>query len=94
MALVSGSHTVLIFTQLQFIGDFTRWSGTVMIGYTPNKDSELIVVTEDTQGNKTTHWFKLEKDREVWVNYNEVPEVHIPAICVKRAAGDKMTCKG
>ena len=92
MPLAAGPHTVLVFTGMQFLGVFTRWGGVAgFFGYTANKDSQLLVVTEDELGNKTTRWFKLTKDQEVWV---EDDVVHIPSLCLKSAPGDKTTCKG
>ena len=86
-----GSHTVLVFVKLQFLGVWTRWSGTQMIGYTSGRGAQLMVVTEDQDATKTTYWFKLNPEHDVWVEENVV---HIPAICVKSARGDETKCRG
>jgi hypothetical protein len=86
-----GSHTVLVFVKLQFLGQWTRWSGTQFIGYTSGKSAQLMVVTEDESAAKTTYWFKLNPEHDVWV---EEDVVHIPAICAKSAQGDQTKCRG
>jgi hypothetical protein len=76
-----GSHTVLVFVKLQFLGQWTRWSGIQFIGYTSGKAAQLLVVTD----------FKLDPAQDVWV---EEDVVHIPAICLKSAPGDQARCRG
>jgi hypothetical protein len=86
-----GSHTVLVFVKLQFLGQWTRWSGIQFIGYTSGKAAQLLVVTEDESAAKTTFWFKLDPAHDVWV---EEDVVHVPAICLKSAPGDQARCRG
>jgi hypothetical protein len=92
MALATGSHTVLEFVHVQFLGDWTRWSGTQMIGYTSNREAiNLMVVVEDAQAVKTTYWFRVGRQLDVWIDRNVI---HIPAICVRSAAGNRTRCRG
>jgi hypothetical protein len=87
-----GSHTVLVFVKLQFLGQWTRWSSSSdFIGYTSGKAAQLLVVTEDTSAAKTTYWFKLAPGHDVWVDDDVV---HIPALCLKSAGGDQSRCRG
>jgi hypothetical protein len=51
----------------------------------------LMVVTEDENAAKTTHWFKLATGHEVWVLEDVV---HIPAIRIKSDPGDRIKCGG
>jgi hypothetical protein len=89
--LVIGSHSALVFTRLQFLGqDWTRYSGVSEIIYTPNTDQELVVVTEGEAGVYTTFWFRVKAGDDVWV-INKV--IHIPAICLRSAAGDESKCQ-
>jgi hypothetical protein len=63
-----------------------------MIGYTPNREGiNLLVVAEDEQAVKTTHWFKVPRGVDVWIDRNVI---HIPALCVRRATGDNTRCRG
>jgi hypothetical protein len=88
----TGSHTVLVFVKLQFLQQWSRFSGAEGITYTvTGKASELLVVTEDENAVKTTYWFILNEGHEVWV----IDDVaHIPALCVKSAKGDQARCRG
>jgi hypothetical protein len=89
--LVTGSHSTLVFTRLQFLGqDWTRYSGVSEIIYTPNSDQELVVVTEGETGVHTTFWFRVSARDDVWVVNNVV---HIPAICLRSAEGDQSKCQ-
>lgn len=91
MPLVTGSHSALVFTRLQFLGqDWTRYSGVSEIIYTPNSDQELVVVTEGETGVSTTFWFRVSARDDVWVVNNVV---HIPAICLRSAEGDQSKCQ-
>lgn len=91
MPLVTGSHSALAFTRLQFLGqDWTRYSGVSEIIYTPNSDQELLVVTESETGVHTTFWFRVSAHDDVWVVDNVV---HIPAICLRSAEGDQSKCQ-
>ena len=91
MPLVTGSHSALVFTRLQFLGqDWTRYSGVSEIIYTPNSDQELVVVTESETGLPTTFWFRVSARDDVWVVNNVV---HIPAICLRSAEGDQSKCQ-
>lgn len=91
MPLVTGSHSSLVFSRLQFLGqDWTRFSGVSEIMYTPNTDQELVVVTEGEAGEYTTFWFRVKAGEDVWVVDNVV---HIPAICLRSAAGDESKCQ-
>ncbi len=56
-----GSHTVLVFVKMQFLGQWSRFSGTQQIAYNVEKAAQLIVVTEDENAAKTTYWFKLDR---------------------------------
>jgi hypothetical protein len=58
--------------------------------YTPNTDQELVVVTEGEPGEYTTFWFRVKAGEDVWVVDNVV---HIPAICLRSAAGDESKCQ-
>jgi hypothetical protein len=86
-----GSHTVLVFVKMQFLGQWSRFSGTQQIAYDVQKVGQLMVVTEDENAAKTTYWFKLDRGHEVWVVEDVV---HIPAICIKSAPGDQIRCRG
>jgi hypothetical protein len=86
-----GSHTVLVFVKMQFLGQWARFSLTQQIGYDVTKAGQLMVVTEDENAAKTTYWFKLDRGHEVWVIEDVV---HIPAICIKSAPGDQIRCRG
>ena len=86
-----GSHTVLVFVKMQFLGQWSRLSLTNEIGYDVMKAGQLLVVTEDENAAKTTYWFKLDTGHEVWVQKNVV---HIPTICIKSAPGDVIRCRG
>ena len=91
MPLVTGSHSALVFKRLQFLGqDWTRYSGTIELMYSPNTDQEVVVVTEGETGAHTTFWFRVKAGEEVWV-IDDV--VHIPAICLRSAAGDESKCQ-
>jgi hypothetical protein len=92
MALATGEHTILEFIRVQCLGDWARWSGTQMIGYTPHKDGQVVVVTQDNQGAKTTYWFKVRSGKDVWVQ-EYLSIIHVPAICSKSASGDKAGCR-
>ena len=86
-----GSHTVLVFVKMQFLGQWSRFALTLGIGYQVTRAGQLLVVTEDENAAKTTYWFRLSDGHEVWVT-DEV--VHIPAVCVKSAPGDQVRCRG
>ncbi len=86
-----GSHTVLVFVKLQFLGQWSRFSGTDAVAYNAAKPGQLLVVTEDESAAKTTYWFRLAAGHEVWVVEDVV---HIPAICLKSAPGDQTRCRG
>jgi hypothetical protein len=86
-----GSHTVLVFVKLQFLGQWTRWGGTLFIEYTSGKVAQLLVVAEGESAAMTTNRFKLNPDHDVWV---EEDVVHIPVICLKSAPGDQARCRG
>jgi len=87
-----GSHTVLVFVKLHFLGQWTRWSGASdTIGYTSGRSAQLLVVTEDESAAKTTYWFRLAAGHDVWVDDDVV---HVPAICFKSAPGDQARCQG
>lgn len=91
MPLVTGSHSSLVFKRLQFLGqDWTRFTGPIEIMYTPNTDQEVVVVTEGETGAHTTFWFRVKAGEDVWV-VDDV--VHIPAICLRSAAGDESKCQ-
>ena len=90
MPLATGPQTVLVFKHIQFLGSWTRWSGVNLIGYTPNRSAQLLVVAEDATGAKTTYWFKVTNE-DVWVIEDVV---HIPAICFRSAPGDRTKCRG
>jgi len=86
-----GSHTVLVFVKMQFLGQWSRFSGAQQIAYNVEKTGQLMVVTEDENAAKTTYWFRLERGHEVWAVEDVV---HIPAICIKSAPGDQIRCRG
>jgi hypothetical protein len=87
-----GSHTVLVYVKLQFLGQWSRFSGAAQIVYqVAAKAGQLLVVTEDENSAKTTYWFNLLSGHEVWVIEDEV---HIPALCVRSAEGDQTKCRG
>lgn len=86
-----GSHTVLVFVKLQFLGQWSRFSGPDMVAYQTAKPGQMVVVTEDENAAKTTYWFNLAAGHEVWVDEDVV---HIPAICLKSAPGDQTRCRG
>jgi len=91
MALVTGNHSVLVFKHMQFIGQWTRWSGTNAIGYTPTgARNQLIVVVEAPTGTLTTYYFLVPRDQDVWVVEDVV---HIPALCQKKSPGDTTRCR-
>jgi hypothetical protein len=90
MPLATGPQTVLVFKHIQFLGNWTRWSGVSLIGYTANRSAQLLVVAEDETGAKTTYWFKV-TNQDVWV----IEDVaHIPAICLRSVPGDHTKCRG
>lgn len=90
MPLARGAHTVLVFKETQFLGDWTRWSGTQMVGYTANgARNQLLVVVEDPTGTMRTYFFLVGRDSDVWVNGNVV---HIPALCAKSVPGNATKC--
>lgn len=86
-----GSHTVLVFVKLQFLGQWSRFSAAQAISYQVAKAGQLLVVTEDENAAKTTYWFRLNEGHEVWVIEDVV---HIPALCQKSAPGDQARCRG
>jgi hypothetical protein len=60
MGLATGSHTVLVFKETQFLGNWTRWSGTNAIGYTANgRRNWLLVVVEGATGTMATYFLSL-----------------------------------
>jgi hypothetical protein len=92
MGLARGSHTVLVFKEIQFPGDWTRWSGTQMVGYTGNgRRNQILVVVEGPTGVMTTYFFVVPQDSDVWVLDNVV---HIPALCSKSVPGNATRCRG
>lgn len=92
--LASGSQTVLIFKEIQFLGDWTRFNGANAIIYTANKKATLIVLVENRAGNNVTYYFNVMANDDVWVCYGGDAQVHIPAICVKSQPGDQIKCRG
>jgi hypothetical protein len=92
MSLVTGPHTVLVFKKIQFQGQWTRWSGTTIIGYTPTDDKDtLLVVVEKAPGQFITYWFRVAKGLDVWVGEGQ-SVVHIPALCIKSEDKDAIVC--
>jgi hypothetical protein len=92
MPLATGAHTVLVFKEIQFPGNWTRWSGTQMIGYTANgRRNQLLVVVESATGVMTTFFFIVPPGLDVWI-VDDV--VHIPVLCVKSVPGRATKCQG
>ncbi len=89
--LAEGSQTVLVFKQIQLIGDWVRMNGAAGIIYNANRAARLAVVVEDPTGADTTSWFNINADGEVWVIEDVI---HIPALCVKSAPGNQTKCRG
>jgi uncharacterized protein (UPF0333 family) len=90
--LTTGSQTVLVFKEIQFLGDWTRANGANVIIYTPNKNAELIVLVENYAGNNVTYYFTVKANNDVWVSYGGDAQVHIPALCLKSQPGDQIRC--
>ena len=87
-----GNQTVIVFKHMQFIGPWKRTfpqNGTM---YEALKPAQLVVVEEISAGNNVTSWFKLKRNDEVFVSYSD-SQVHIPALCLKRAPGDHIRCR-
>ncbi len=93
MPLARGQHTVMVFRYMQFLGDWTRFSGVNQIIYSADAPGELLVVADDGKGNPITYVFNLSVGSEVWVSLDE-NQVHIPTLCVKSEPGDKTKCRG
>jgi hypothetical protein len=92
--LARGSQTVLVFKEIQFLGDWTRNNGANAIIYTANKRAKLIVLVENHAGTNVTYSFNLNANDDVWVCYGGDAQVHIPALCVKSQPGDQIKCTG
>jgi hypothetical protein len=88
----TGSQTVLVFRQIQFLGDWARGSGTNAIFYTANKNGKVVVLVERA-GNNVTYYFNLKANQEVWVDCGDT-QVHIPALCARSQDGDHIECRG
>jgi hypothetical protein len=86
-----GSQTVLIFKQLQFMGQWKRTFPLYGTMYEALRTAQLVVVAEITTGSNVTYWFKLRANDEVFVSYSD-SQVHIPAICLKSAPGNQIKC--
>ena len=92
--LTTGSQTVLVFKEIQFLGDWTRVNGVNVIIYTPNKNAKLIVLVENHAGNNVTYYFAVKANNDVWVCYGGDAQVHIPALCLRSQPGDQIRCQG
>jgi hypothetical protein len=95
-----GSQTVLVFKELEFVGDWSRSFGANAITYTPQRSAKLVVLVEDHGGNNITYYFALgpafkagvKTHDDVWVCYGGDAQVHIPALCLKSEPGDHIRC--
>lgn len=95
MPLATGQHTVLVFKKIQFLGNWTRYSGVDQIIYTGNNARPTMrVVVESYTGTMETYFFALEQGDDVWVSYGGDAQVHIPRLCVKVVPGDVTNCSG
>jgi len=92
--LTTGSQTVLVFKEIQFLGDWTRINGANSIIYTSNKTAKLIVLVENHAGNNVTYYFVVKPNNDVWVFYGGDAQVHIPALCLTSKPGDQIKCQG
>ena len=92
--LATGSQTVLVFKEIQFLGDWTRGNGANAIIYTPNKKGEIVVLVENHAGNNVTYYFVVNANNDVWVCYGGDAQVHIPALCLRSTPGDHIRCQG
>jgi hypothetical protein len=86
-----GNQTVIIFKHIQFLGAWKRTFPLYGMSYEALRPAQLVVVEENFSGNDVTYWFKLKASDEVFVSYSD-SQVHIPALCIKSAPGDKITC--
>ena len=87
-----GSQTVIIFKHMQFIGPWKRTFPLDGTMYEALKAAQLVVVEEISAGTNVTYWFKLKANDEVFVSYSD-SQVHIPAICLKSAPGNRIRCR-
>jgi hypothetical protein len=87
-----GPQTVIIFKHLQFQGTWKRTFPLYGMSYEALKPAQLVVLEEDKAGTNITYWFKLKANDEVFVSYSD-SQVHIPALCIRSAPGDQITCR-
>jgi hypothetical protein len=87
-----GNHTVLIFKQAQFMGQWKRTFPLYGTMYEALRTAQLIVVAETPTGSNVTYWFKLRASDEVFVSYSD-SQVHIPALCYRSAPGNHIKCR-
>jgi hypothetical protein len=86
-----GNQTVIHFKHLQFIGEWKRTFPAFCMSYEALKAAQLMVVEEVHAATNVTYWFKLKAGDEVLVSYGD-SQVHVPAMCMKRAEGDQTRC--
>jgi hypothetical protein len=84
-------QTVREFTYIEFDQNWTPGMGTDSQLYTAMVAAQLLLLSEDVTGAKTTYTFKLNKGDVVIVS-RRTNLAFIPARCFASAAGDKTKC--
>jgi hypothetical protein len=88
-----GNHTVLVFRQIQFHGDWSRAFGAEsLITYTPQKKAAVLVLSEAEPGVWLTYLFEFDAGHDVCVSSAE-NEVYLPGLCVGAVRGNFLRCQ-
>ena len=88
----TGNHTILIFRQIQFYGDWSRGFPPNDHRYTPEKKAYVLVLADWLPGITATYVFVLDAGQEVVTTYGE-NQMHLPGHCLGVLRGNYLRCK-